>query len=227
LKEAVDEIIQELKSIAKPANLAGMKRFGIDATHALGVSIPALRALAKHCGKNHALAVALWKTGIHEARILASMVDEPAKVTAAQIDSWVKDFNSWDICDQVCGNLFDRTKLAVAKAKQFSKSKHEYIKRAGFTLMAEYAVHDKAADDKIFISFLPIIEREAWDERNFVKKAVNWALRGIGKRNKTLNTAAIRTAKNILLQDSKAAKWIAGDALRELQSEAVKRKFGI
>jgi len=210
-------ILSQLREMSTPAVREGMQRFGIDATHALGVSIPALRALAKEIKKDHALALALWETKFHEARILASMIDDPAHVTVRQIDAWVKDFNSWDLCDQVCGNLFDRTAFAVEKAIAFSKRKEEFVKRAGFVLMAEYAVHNKKAEDKVFLAFLPLIEKEACDDRNFVKKAVNWALRQIGKRNARLREAAILTAERILLQDSNAARWIARDALRELK----------
>jgi 3-methyladenine DNA glycosylase AlkD len=219
--QTIQEILAALHKASIPANLAGMQRFGIDTTHALGIPIPALRALAKKIKTNHELALELWKTNIHEARILASMIDDPAQVTSAQIDVWAKDFNSWDICDQVCGNLFDRTPFVMTKIKTFSKSKHEFIKRAAFSLMAEFAVHKKTAGDDVFMEFFPIIEREAWDDRNFVKKAVNWALRGTGKRNSRLHKQAIDCAKRILLQDSKAAKWIAKDALRELENRVV------
>lgn len=215
--DAVEFILSQLREMSTSAAREGMQRFGIDTTHALGVSIPALRALAKEIKKDHALALALWETGYHEARILASMIDDPAQVTVRQIDAWVKGFNSWDLCDQVCGNLFDRTAFAVEKAMAFSKRKEEFVKRAGFVLMAEYAVHNKRAEDKVFLAFLPLIEKEACDDRNFVKKAVNWALRQIGKRNARLRQAAISTAERILLQDSNAARWIARDALRELK----------
>ncbi|HWB24537.1 MAG TPA: DNA alkylation repair protein [Chitinophagaceae bacterium] len=217
----VDEVVTLLREEGIPANLEGMRRFGIDTTHALGIPVPVLRGIARQIKKDHALALQLWDTGIHEARILASMIDDPALVTEAQINTWVKDFASWDVCDQVCGNLFDRTPFAVKKVKEFSSSKKEFIKRAAFSLVAGYATHNKKAEDKVFIAFLAIIDREAWDNRNFVKKAVNWALRGIGKRNAALNKEAIKTAERILLQQTAAAKWIARDALRELTSDAV------
>lgn len=220
-----NDIIAELKKVAVPANLEGMKRFGIDTTQAIGVSIPALRAIAKKIKYNHTLALQLWNTGIHEARILASMVDDPELVTTKQINEWVKDFNSWDLCDQVCGNLFDRTKHVAASIKKFSNSKQEFIKRTAFTLMAEYAVHNKSAGDEEFIAYLSIIEREAYDNRNFVTKAINWALRGIGKRNKTLHAEAIKTAKQILMQGTREAKWVASNALKELEGEAVIKKI--
>ncbi|HWZ05121.1 MAG TPA: DNA alkylation repair protein [Mucilaginibacter sp.] len=213
-----EETIELLREISNPVYLAGMKRFGIEDKTALGIPTPELRKLAKIIKKDHALALELWETNIHEARILATMIDDPKLVTAEQIDKWVGDFNSWDICDQACGNLFDKTPIAMEKALQFSSAEEEFVKRAGFVLMAEYAVHDKKAGDETFLALLPIIEREAWDERNFVKKAVNWALRQIGKRNDTLKYAAIDTASKILLQNTKAAKWIATDALRELKS---------
>ncbi|WP_183576968.1 DNA alkylation repair protein [Mucilaginibacter sp. X5P1] len=210
----LDEIIDQLKQKSNPAYHAGMLRFGVDNSKALGVPIPELRKLAKSLKKNHQLALQLWDTGIHEARILASMVDDPALVTQTQMDNWVKDFYAWDLCDQVCGNLFDRTPFAIEKALFYTTHQDEYIKRAGFVLMAEYAVHNKTADNDVFIALLPIIDREAWDDRNFVKKAVNWALRQIGKRNKILCAAAIASARRILLQDSKTAKWIAANALK-------------
>lgn len=213
----LNEVIALLKDKADAKHHAGMKRFAIANDKALGVKIPEVRKIAKLIKKDHALAQALWNTDIHEARILASMIDDPKQVTAQQIDNWTKDFTSWDVCDQVCGNLFDRTPYVIEKALEFSLSEEEFIKRAGFVLMAEYAIHGKKAADEVFINFFPIIEREAWDERNFVKKAVNWALRQIGKRNDTLRLLAIQCAERILLQDTKAAKWIANDALRELR----------
>lgn len=211
-------IIEKLRQIASPVYREGMLRFGIANNKALGVKIPALRKLAKEIKKDHQLAQELWDTGIHEARLLATMIDNPKQVTEAQFDKWVIDFETWDVCDQACGNLFDRTPFAIKKALEYSTRNEEFVKRAGFVLMAELAVHDKKADDLVFIQFFPIIEREAWDERNFVKKAINWALRQIGKRNKTLKPLAIATAERILQQNSKAAKWIASDALRELKN---------
>ncbi|MES2807090.1 MAG: DNA alkylation repair protein [Bacteroidota bacterium] len=211
-----NDVIDLLKEKADAKYHAGMLRFGIANEKALGVRIPEVRKLAKLIKKDHALSQKLWETEIHEARILASLIGDPKQVTPVQIDAWTKDFTSWDVCDQVCGNLFDRTPYAIEKALEFSKREEEFVKRAGFVLMAELAVHDKKAPDEVFTLFFPIIEREAWDGRNFVKKAVNWALRQIGKRNATLRPLAIECAERILLQDSKAAKWVAGDALREL-----------
>jgi 3-methyladenine DNA glycosylase AlkD len=203
-----------------------MSRFGIQANNAFGVSIPQLRNLAKKTGTSHEVAQQLWKTGYHEARILATMIDDPFKVTRDQMEEWASGFDSWDIVDNCCGNLFDKTPFAVPKAHEWSKRREEYIKRAGFVLMAELAVHDKRTSNKTFLEFLPVIVREASDERNFVKKAVNWALRQIGKRNALLNKEAIRTAKTIGNSGARSAKWIATDAIRELTSTPVKEKLG-
>ena len=214
----IQHVIDLLKQKSDAVHLEGMKRYGIDNSKALGVAMPKVRQLAKEIKKDQALSLALWVTGIHECRILASMIGDPKLVTPEQMDKWVADFHSWDVCDQVCGNLFDRTEFAIGKAIEYSSSEQEYIKRAGFVLMAEFAVHDKKADNKVFIGLLPVIERESWDDRNFVKKAVNWALRQIGKRNPELRIAAITCANRILLQNTKAAKWIATGALKELSA---------
>lgn len=220
----VSAIIDLLKEKADARYLTGMLRFGINNEKALGVKLPEIRSLAKIIKKDHALALRLWETDIHEARILASMVADPQQVTPQLIDNWTKDFTSWDLCDQTCLNLVDRTPYAIEKALAFSQHKEEFIKRAGFVLMVALAVHDKKAGDKVFIQFLPVIEREAGDQRNFVKKAVNWALRQIGKRNDRLLPLAIQCAERILLQESKSAKWIARDALRELTNRQPSRK---
>jgi len=214
----IDEIVQELKNLAVPTNREGMARFGIDTATALGVPIPKLRAMAKKLGKSHELAEELWKTNIHEARLLATMVDRPAAVTSLQMERWVGDFNSWDLCDQCCSNLFDKTPFAFRKAIEWSGRKEEFVKRAGFALMATLSVHDKNRPDEEFLKFFSHIKRHSTDERNFVKKAVNWALRQIGKRSPFLRRAAIKTAKEIQKLDSKSAKWVAADALRELKS---------
>lgn len=218
-------ILKQLKSLSNPEAVAGMARFGINPNNTYGVSIPLLRKMARDIGKDHALARQLWQSGIHEARILAGMVDEPEKVTKEQMEEWAADFDSWDVCDQVCSNLFDKTEFAYQKAHEWSDRKEEFVKRAGFVLMAALSVHDKRAGDEKFLEFLPVIKREAVDDRNFVKKAVNWALRQIGKRNRDLNKAAVGTAKEILKIDSKAAKWVASDALRELTDEKVQKKL--
>lgn len=221
---SVEHVMTELGRRASPKAVDGMARFGIQTGKALGVSIPQLRDVAKKVGKSHNLAQELWETGIHEARILASMIDDPAKVSEIQMEKWADDFDSWDVVDGCCGNLFDKTDLAVRKAHEWSKRKEEYVKRAGFVLMAEMAVHDKKASDKTFLDFLPVIAREASDERNFVKKAVNWALRQIGKRNAGLNAAAIKTCAVIRRDGTGSARWIAADAFRELTSESVRKK---
>ncbi|MFH1424741.1 MAG: DNA alkylation repair protein [archaeon] len=217
------EIIKQLQSHANPKNVEGMQRFGIQGGKMLGVSVPVVRKMAKQIGKSHTLAQKLWDTGIHEARILAPLIDEVDKVTEAQMDRWVKDFNSWDIVDQCCSNLFDKTPFVYRKAVEWTKRDEEFVKRTGFVLMATSAVHDKKAPDAQFKKFLPIIKKYSTDERNFVKKAVNWALRQIGKRNLALNKKAIKVAKEIQKIDSKAAKWIANDAIRELKSEKIKQ----
>lgn len=224
-QRSLEEILKLLQLQANPDNVAGMARYGINPHNTLGVPIPQLRKLAREQGKDHSLALALWETGIHEARLLASMVDDFHQVDEAQMERWVQDFDSWDICDQVVSNLFDRTPFAYEKAREWSARSEEFVKRAGFVLMAGLAVHDKKAPDTAFTSFFPILVREACDERNFVKKAVNWALRGLGKRNRFLNLVAIRTAQEIRELDCKAARWIAADALRELTSEKIQARL--
>jgi len=219
------EIIQHIKSLHNPEAVKGMARFGINPKNTYGVSIPHLRTLAKQVGKNHQLALKLWASGIHEARILACLIDDPTGVTEGQMEKWVKDFDSWDVCDQCCSNLFDKTNFSYQKALQWAQRDKEFVKRAGFAMMAALAVHDKKARDKDFIQFFPLIFSGAEDERNFVKKAVNWALRQIGKRNHALNKKAIEIAKKIRRIDSKSARWIASDALRELTSEAVLKRL--
>jgi len=214
--QTCQEIIAYLQTLANPDNVVGMARFGINAENTLGISIPILRDTAKKVGRQHNLALELWESGIHEARIPAALVDEPSEVTPEQMDVWAADFDSWDVCDQVCGNLFDRTPHAPGKALEWSEREQEFVKRAGFALMACLAWHDKKAEDALFESFLPAILREAADERNFVKKAVNWALRQIGKRDRRLNALAIQTAQQIAELPGKAPRWNAADALREL-----------
>ncbi len=219
------DIIEKLKSLSDPEAVKGMARFGINPENTYGVSIPNLRKIAKETVADHALAQQLWASGIHEARILASMIDRPEMVTKVQMESWVKDFDSWDVCDQCCMNLFEKTRFAYQKASEWSSNDKEFIKRAGFVLMARLAVSDKKTDDRQFEGFFPIIKREASDDRNQVKKAVNWALRQIGKRNLNLNQMAIKAAREIQQMDSKSARWIASDAIRELTSEAVKQRL--
>jgi len=217
----VEEIIKELKKNSNPIDREGMARFGINPKFALGVRIPVMRKIAKKIGKNHSLALQLWQTKIHEARILASMIDEVEKVTEKQVDSWVKEFNSWDLCDQCCMNLFDKLPFAFEKAIKLTKQEREFERRAGFALMACLAWHCKTASNQQFLPFFPVIKKHATDERNFVKKSVNWALRQIGKRNKSLNKTAQQVAKEIAKIDSKAAKWIARDAIKELVEKSI------
>ncbi len=218
-------ILKRLRSLADPANVEGMARFGISRKNTLGVSMPQLRSMAKKLGKDHRLALRLWDSGIHEARILASIVDDPSQVTEKQMERWVRAFDSWDVCDQACMNLLDKTPDAHKKAVEWSRRKEEFVKRAGFALMAALAVHDKKACDRDFTRFLPLIKRGSTDDRNFVRKAVNWALRQIGKRNLHLNAEAIKTAKTVYALDSASARWIASDAIRELSSPAVQKRL--
>jgi 3-methyladenine DNA glycosylase AlkD len=214
-------IIKLLRSWRDPKNVAGMARFGISAKGTLGVAVPKLRGLAKDIGKNNALAVGLWETGIHEARLLATMIADPASFSSATADAWTDDFDSWDTCDQACMNLYRWTPFAWEKIGKWAKSDEEFVRRAGFALIAALASGDKKADDGKFIALLSLIKKHSADERNFVRKAVNWALRGIGKRNMKLNAAALRTAKEISRIDSRAARWIASDAMRELTDPKV------
>jgi len=218
-------VVAELKRLGEKKNVAGMARFGIRAKKVLGVSKPKLDQLAKKIGKNHPLGMELWSTGIHDARILGVLTSEADKVDAKQMDRWVKDFDNWDVCDGTCCHLFVFAAPAWQKALEWTRRKKEFEKRAGFALAAFLAVHDKLAADASYKKFLKAIEREAWDGRNFVRKAVNWALRNIGKRNLRLNRAAIASAKRIRGQDTRAARWIAADALRELRSEAVQTRL--
>jgi len=211
-----EEILRWMKKHANPAGLEGMAKFGIRTEDALGLSMPFLRWTAKQIGVDHALAMRLWQSGIHEARILAALVDDPALVTSAQMEDWVKDFDSWDVCDQVCGNLFDRTRLGRRKAAVWAARKPEYVRRAGFAMIAALAWHDKQAEDRLFLEYLELCEKYAFDDRNFVKKSVNWALRNIGKRNRALRRAAVACARRIARQESRAARWVATDAVREL-----------
>jgi len=214
-----------LKKNARPAELAGMARFGINPEHRLGLSMPAMRRAAKTLGHDHALALALWDTGIPDARIVAGMVAEPTRLTSRQMDAWAKSFRSWDVCDQVCGSAFLASPLAWRKVPVWAARRDEFVRRAAFALLATLAVHDKGADDDRFVATLPLVEAAAGDERNYVKKAVNWALRNIGKRNPALNAAAIAAARRIQLQASRSARWIAADALRELEGEAVQTRL--
>jgi 3-methyladenine DNA glycosylase AlkD len=221
----LEQIIRWIKSQYDPKAVEGQARFAITSKNNFGVSIYKLRPFAKKIGKDHNLTIELWNTKIHDARLLATMIDEPEKVSEKQMEKWVKDFNSWNLCDQCCSNLFDKTKYAYQKVFEWSEREEEFIKRAGFVLMAALSVHDNKASNKDFEQFFPIIIRESYDDINFVKKAVNWALRQIGKRNKVLNEKAIKAALSILKTNYKSATWIAKDAIKELTSDKLLRRF--
>lgn len=216
-----DEVLRRLREMSDAERLQGMSRYGIAVDKALGVSVPQLRSLAREIGKDHRLALALFDSGIHEAMVLAAFVDEPKKVTERQMDDWVSRFDSWDLCDQCCNDLFRRTPYAWTKAMEWSERKEEYVRRAGFTMMAVLAVHDREATDEDFKKLLWRMEKHSSDDRNYVKKAVNWALRQIGKRNLVLNQEAVRTAQRIMAKGDAPSTWVASDALRELQSASV------
>ena len=215
----------ELRALGERRNVQGMARFGIRAKIAYGVAKPKMDALARRIGKDHQLALNLWASGVHDARILTGMIDLPREVSSAQMEGWVRDFDNWDVCDGTCCHLFVFAASAWEKAIAWSRRDPEFIKRAGFALMAYLAYRDKHATDAQFLRLLPLIEREAYDNRNFVRKAVNWALRNIGKRNLRLNREATRAAARIRRQGSPSARWIAADALRELQGAAVQARL--
>jgi 3-methyladenine DNA glycosylase AlkD len=221
-----EQVRARLDELADPTQLEGQARFGIDVSNSLGISMPALRELARETGRDHGLAQELWSSGIREARILAALVDDPASVTEDQMEAWAGEFSSWEVVDACCCNLFDRTGYAYPKAIEWSHRDEEFVKRAAFSLMAGLAVHDKKAGSGDFAEFFAAIEREACDGRNFVKKAVNWALRQIGKRNLELRAAAIEVAERIAALDCRAAKWVASDALRELRSPQLETRLG-
>src|SRR5256884_5086162 len=218
-------VLRELKTLADPKVRAKLAYFGVHVRKAYGISAPVLHQFAKHIGKDHRLAQQLWTTRVHEARILATLIGESEKVSSAEMDLWVRDFDSWDVVDAACCYLYAHAKPAWSKVSEWSQRREEFVKRAAFSLMAYLSYKDKAAPDARFTRFLRVIEREAYDERNFVRKAVNWALRNIGKRNLRLNREAIRVGEKIRQQGSRSARWIAGDALRELQSAAVQARL--
>jgi 3-methyladenine DNA glycosylase AlkD len=218
------EVLDTLEKLGDPRNVAGMARFGIKPSVVLGVPKPALRRLARDLGRDHALAQELWASDVHEARLLASMIDDPAEVTQEQMDTWAKDFDNWDTCDQCCMNLFWKTACAYDKAEEWTASDAEFVKRAGFVLLASLAIHDKKAGNEEFERFLPVIGREAADDRNYVRKAINWALRQIGKRNARLRQKAAGVALELRQGKSKSARWIGVDAVRELSSEEIRRR---
>ena len=218
-------VLTRLAAFKNPTNLDGMARFGIDVDHAYGISAPVLHRLAKEIGRDHSLAQELWASGVREARLLAALIDDSQQVSVGQMERWAADFTSWDVCDCCCNYLFARTPYAHAKAAEWSVRSEEFVKRAGFVLMACLAVHDKPASDATFLAFLPVIQSGSGDDRNYVRKAVNWALRQIGKRNPPLNAAAIATAEEIRALGSHSGRWIAADALRELTGEPVQRRL--
>lgn len=219
------KVLARLRSLKNPKNIAGMARFGIATDKAFGIKHPILKKIAKEIGKDHQLALELWDSGYHEARIIALLIADPKAFTEKQADAWVEDINSWDICDGFTGNLVDRTPYAWDKVFEWAKREEEFVRRAGFALMAWLAVHDKEAKDKDFASLFPVISRYSRDERNYVKKAVNWALRQIGKRNLALNKQAIKVSKQIAKIDSKNARWIANDAIKELASDIMQARL--
>ena len=212
----IDEILEILHSMESEENRLGMGRFGINVDRALGIKVTDLRKLARRIENGHELAVKLWETGIHEAQLLATMVDEPSAVTEEQMENWAADFDSWDMVDQACNNLFRRTPFAHTKAADWAARDEEFVKRAGFAMMAVLAVHDQISDDTVFERYLDLVVRESLDERNYVKKAVNWALRQIGKRNPAMWKKARSAVGKIEALDKASARWIAADARREL-----------
>jgi len=221
----VKEVLARLESISDRTRLEGMSRYGIKVDDAMGVSIPEMRALARSIGKDHDLAMGLWRSGIHEARIMATLLADPKLLTEEQLEEMVRDFDSWDVCDQCCSNLFSRSPLALRKALEWSARQEEFQKRAGFATMAALAVHGKRLGNEEFVPLLEAVVKESSDDRNYVRKAVNWALRQIGKRNPQLNGRAIDAAEMIMAKGDRASKWIASDALRELRSAAVQERL--
>ena len=221
----VERAFEELRCHGSKPNVEGMARFGIRSKEVFGVSKPTLDNIVRTIGKNHDLGLRLWKTGNHDARLMGMLISEPARVTGKQMETWVKDFDNWDVCDGTCCHLFVDAKPAWSKALAWTRRKNEFEKRAGFALIAYLAIHDKTAKDDRFMPCLKAIERESWDERNFVRKAANWALRNIGKRNLRLNRDATACGERIRATDTRAGRWIAADALRELRSDAVQDRL--
>lgn len=222
----IDEVMARLRALGSAENVAGMARFGIRPEHeTLGISMWTMRQIAKEIKRDHALALRLWESGVHEARMLAGMIADPDQMSPEEMDRWAQSLDSWDIVDQTCGNLFAQTPYAEQKVFEWAARDEEFVRRAGFVLIAERAAHDKTAPDSAFEAYFPVIKAGATDERNFVKKAVNWALRNIGKRDRALNAAAISAAREIQSMPSKAARWIASDALRELTGEKVQARL--
>ena len=217
-------VIAQLRAKADPARMPGMARVGIDVSHALGVGVPDIRAVAKRCGTDHALARALWHTGIHEARILATLVADPEATSEEDMESWAADLSSWDVCD-FAADLFCRTTAGIAKVRPWTRRSEGYVKRCAFSMIARRAVRAKNAPDREFLGYLPVIRRGATDPRNEVKKGVSWALRQIGKRNRALHAAAVEEAERILELEAPSARWIARDVLRELGSEKTRSRL--
>ena len=224
---AVDDVLTRLRTLADPSRLPGMARYGIATEHAYGVSLPELRTLAKDLGRDHELAAALWASGVHDARILASLVDDPVLVDDAQFERWAGDFDSWDLCDQVCQNLFRRTPHAYAKAVEWTGREELFVKRAGFALIAGLAVADKKADDARFAALLEPLAAGADDDRDLVRKGASWALRSIGKRSPGLHGPALDTATELRRRGGAGARWVGTDVLRELRSPQVRSRLGV
>jgi 3-methyladenine DNA glycosylase AlkD len=225
LKAEVASVLTWLKRHSSKSTRAGMARYGIPSENAFGVSVADIRLLGKRLGRDHDLALALWETGSYEARMLTPFIDEPARVTPAQMDRWCRDFDSWAICDALCFHLFDKTPHAWQKIAKWAGRREEFVKRAAFALLASVALHDKKAADAPFLKSFALIERAATDDRNFVKKAVSWALRGIGKRNVALNSAALKLARRLADSPHSAARWTGKDALLDLATPATRRRF--
>ncbi len=223
--QQVDEALGWLRRHATKATRDGMARYAIPSDNALGVKVGDIRSLGKRLGRNQELAAALWEAGIYEARMLAAFVGDPKTITAKQMESWCGEFDSWAICDTMCFHLFDRTPHAWKLVDAWSRSREEFVKRAAFALLASLSVHDKRAEDELFMKRLPLIERAAVDDRNFVKKSVNWALRTLGKRSLELNGAAVLVARRLAESSEAAPRWVGKDALRELTSPAVVRRL--
>jgi 3-methyladenine DNA glycosylase AlkD len=224
-RKQVDEVLAWLKRHGSKRNRDGMARYGIFSEKMFGITVGDLQRYAKELGRSHELALAIWETGWYEARMLAAFIDEPERVAPAQMDRWTRDFDNWGICDTVCMHLFDRTPHAWRKAELWSKKKDEFVKRAAFALMASLALHDKQATDAPFVKFLRLVEGAASDDRNFVRKAVNWALRAIGERSTALNAEAVAIAKRLAASDDATERWVGKDALRQLSTPAVARRL--
>jgi 3-methyladenine DNA glycosylase AlkD len=224
-KASVDSVLSSLKKHSSVRTREGMARYGIPSENASGVTVADIRLLAKRLGRDHDLALALWETGSYEARMLTPFIDEPGRVTPAQMDRWCRDFDSWAICDALCFHLFDKTPHAWRKIAKWSEARPEFARRAAFGLLASVALHDKTAPDKLFLDSFSLIERAATDDRNFVKKAISWALRGIGKRNAKLHAAALKLARRLSASEDSSARWIGRDALRDLATDATRRRI--